>query len=409
MKKGVFTYENGLVGLMALTFGCLFFDRLSLNFLMPFVARDLRLTDTQIGLLAGGLSLAWAVSGFFTTAWAEATDRKKAVFVAAVLLFSLCSVGSGWAVSFGTLLLTRFVMGLSEGVVIPLAQNFVERESSPHRLGLNAGVLQAVGSALFGSILAPVLLVAIAQTMGWRNAFLLAGLPGLGLGLLAWGFVKKRTATSLGGEQRSAGSVGELLRYGNIRWGIGLMCCVLGWWFATLPFITNYFVAVQGMTPQRMGQTMGLLGLSGLIGSALVPALSDRLGRKPTLFVFLGLGVFYPLTVWLLPHSPAQMPLMFITYLPMGCIAIAGAVIPSEAVPAPLKARAMGLLVGVGEIVGGVLVPALSGLLSDVLNASAFLWVSSGMALLGLFFVGKLRETAPVKAKPNQPTLPVTA
>lgn len=32
MKKGLFTYENGLVGLMALTFGCLFFDRLSLNF-----------------------------------------------------------------------------------------------------------------------------------------------------------------------------------------------------------------------------------------------------------------------------------------------------------------------------------------------------------------------------------------
>ena len=408
MKKGLFTYENGLVGLMALTFGCLFFDRLSLNFLMPFVAKDLHLTDTHIGLLAGALSLAWAVSGYFTTAWAEAANRKKISFVGAVVLFSLCSVGSGWAISFGTLLLARFVMGLSEGVVIPLAQNFVERESSPHRLGLNAGLLQAVGSALFGSILAPVVLVSVARSVGWREAFLLAGLPGLVLALLAWWVIKKRTAESVVTQQQPAVSMGELLRYNNVRWGIGLMCCVLGWWFATLPFIANYFVKSQGMTPDQMGQTMGLLGVSGLIGSALVPALSDRFGRKPILFLFLSLGILYPLTVWLLPHSPVQLPLMFVTYFTMGCIAIIGAVIPSEAVPEHLRAKAMGLLMGAGELIGGVLIPTVSGILSDTVNPSAFLWVSSGMAVLALFFVSRLQETAPVRVGTKQPQ-PVVA
>lgn len=409
MKKGLFSYENGLVGLMALTFGCLFFDRLSLNFLMPFVAKDLHLTDTQIGLLAGSLSLAWAVSGYFTTAWAEAANRKKVIFIAAVIAFSLCSVGSGWAISFVTLLVARFVMGLSEGVVIPLAQNFVERESSPNRLGLNAGILQAVGSALFGSILAPVILVNIAGTLGWRNAFLIAGLPGLVLALLAWWFIKKRTAESVAGQQQQVVSFGELLRYNNIRYGIGLMCCVLGWWFATLPFIAKYFVSVQGMTPDQMGQTMGLLGVSGLIGSAVVPALSDRFGRKPILFIFLGIGIFYPIIVWLLPGSPVQLPLMFVTYFTMGCIAIAGAVIPSEAVPAHLRAKAMGLLMGIGELVGGVLIPTVSGILSDAINPSAFLWVSSGMAMTGLFFVAGLVETAPAKvgAKPMLPSVAV--
>ena len=52
MKKGLFSYENRIVALMALTFGCLFFDRLALNFLMPYVAKDLQLNNTQIGLLA---------------------------------------------------------------------------------------------------------------------------------------------------------------------------------------------------------------------------------------------------------------------------------------------------------------------------------------------------------------------
>jgi MFS family permease len=141
---------------------------------------------------------------------------------------------------------------------------------------------------------------------------------------------------------------------------------------------------------------MGLLGVAGLLGSALVPALSDRFGRKPILFIFLTLGIFYPLIVWLLPGSPIQLPLMLLTYFTMGCIAIAGAVIPSEAVPAHLRANAMGLLMGVGELVGGVLVPTVSGILSDTVNPSAFLWVSSAMAVIGLFFVWKLTETAPV-------------
>jgi sugar phosphate permease len=88
MKK-ILTYENGLVALMALVFGCLFFDRLALNFLIPYVAKDLSLSDTQIGLLAGALSLAWAFSSYFSTAWAEANAKKKTVFLVAVGVF-LC-------------------------------------------------------------------------------------------------------------------------------------------------------------------------------------------------------------------------------------------------------------------------------------------------------------------------------
>lgn len=395
--KNLFSYENRIVGLMALTFGCLFFDRLALNFLMPYVAKDLQLSNTQIGLLAGALSLAWAVSSFFSTAWAEANNKKKAVFVMAVFTFSICSFGSGLATSFVALLLARLVMGFAEGPVIPLAQNFVERESSPNRLGLNAGLLQAVGSALFGSILAPVVLVQIAENVGWRNAFFIAGVPGLLMGLLAWKLVRKSTAETAGKREATTLDVSELLRYNNIRWGILAACCVFGWWFATLPFITNYFVTVQGMTADEMGKTMGLLGVSGLLSSIIVPALSDRIGRKPVLLLFCGVGALYPVAVYFLAGSGVQLPAMFLTYFMMGLLPIVAAVIPSESVPNHLKAKALGLTTAVGEIVGGVLVPAVAGVLSDTVNPSAFLWVSSVMAILGIFCVSQLRETAPAK------------
>lgn len=391
--KRVFTYENGIVLLMALTFGCLFFDRLALNFLMPYITKDLDLNNTQIGLLAGGLSLAWAFSSFLTTAWAESNNKKKLVFVVAIFVFSVCSFWSGWAVSFGTLLIARIIMGFSEGPVIPLAQNFVERESSPHRLGLNSGILQGVGSALFGSILAPVLLVQIAENIGWRNAFYVAGIPGLLMGVLAWFFVRKSTAESVQVKDDSKLNIAELLQYNNIKWGIPLACCVFGWWFATLPFISNYFVNIQGMTADEMSKTMGILGVSGLVSSIIVPALSDKIGRKKVIMFFMIVGFFYPFAVYFLNGAVLQLPAMFLTYFMMGTIPLVVAVIPSETLPNHLKAKGIGLITGIGEIVGGVLVPALAGFLSDEIDASAFLWVAAALALLGLFFVMKLEET----------------
>jgi predicted MFS family arabinose efflux permease len=397
MKKSILSYENGIVMLMALTFGCLFFDRLALNFLMPYVAKDLNLSNTQIGLLAGALSLAWAFSSFLTTAWAETNNQKKAVFIIAVFVFSFCSFGSGFATSFITLLLARMVMGFAEGPVIPLAQNFVDKESSPHRLGINAGILQGVGSALFGSILAPVLLVQIAENMGWRNAFFVAGAPGLLLGLLAWKFVKKSTAESVPSKTQSTLNLAELLSYNNIKWGIGVACCIFGWWFATLPFISNYFVSQQGMSSDQMGKTMGLLGVAGLLSSILVPGLSDKIGRKKVLIFFSFVGILYPFAVYFLAGSALHLPAMFLTYFLMGAIPLAAAVVPSEAVPVHLKAKAIGLITGIGEIVGGVFVPAISGVLSDKIDPSAFLWVSAFLAFAGLFFISKLNEQVSTK------------
>ncbi|PKA96717.1 putative MFS family arabinose efflux permease [Flavobacteriaceae bacterium MAR_2009_75] len=392
MKK-FFSYENGIVGLMALTFGVLFFDRLALNYLVPYVAKDLNLNNTQIGLLAAGLSLAWAFSSYFTTAWSEARNKNKITFILAIVIFSVCSFGSGMAIGFGTLLVARLVMGLAEGPVIPLAQIFVERESSPSRLGINVGIVQAVGGALFGSILAPVILIQIAENMGWRTAFYIAGVPGLFMGVLAAIYLKKSTTESRGIKEKNGFNIKELWQYNNIKWGTPLACCVFGWWFATIPFITKYFTDVQGMDAGTMQKTMGLLGLSMLLSSLFFPGISDKIGRKKALLIALCLGIVYPFAVYFLNGTGIHLPAMFITYAMVGTIPLVAAIVPSEAVPNRLKAKAVGFVTAVAEVIGGVLIPAIAGGLSDVINESAFLWVAAVLAVLSLFFLSKLEES----------------
>ena len=46
------SYQVLLVGLLSLNFGIVFFDRNSLNFLMPFVKPDLGLTNEQVTRVA---------------------------------------------------------------------------------------------------------------------------------------------------------------------------------------------------------------------------------------------------------------------------------------------------------------------------------------------------------------------
>ena len=392
MKK-IFTYENGIVSLMSLTFGVLFFDRLALNYLVPYVAKDLSLNNLQIGLLAAGLSLAWAFSSYFTTAWSETRNKNKITFIVAIFIFSICSFGSGLAIGFGTLLAARLIMGLAEGPVIPLAQVFVERESTPRRLGLNVGIVQAVGGALFGSILAPVILIQIAENMGWRTAFYIAGIPGLLIGVITVFYLRKSTTVSRGDKSHNGFNVKELWQYNNIKWGTLLACCVFGWWFATIPFITKYFTDVQGMDAGTMQKTMGLLGVAMLMSSLFFPGISDKIGRKKALLIALSLGVFYPFAVYFLNGSGAHLPVMFVTYAMVGTIPLVAAIVPSEAVPNRLKAKAVGFVTAVAEIVGGVLVPAIAGGLSDAINESAFLWIAAALAVLSLFFLSKLEET----------------
>lgn len=87
MKNKFLTYENKLLAVMSLTFGLVFVDRMAILYLSPFIVKDLGLNNTQIGMLASGLALTWAVSGYVSTAWAEAKNKKKLVFVSAIVLF----------------------------------------------------------------------------------------------------------------------------------------------------------------------------------------------------------------------------------------------------------------------------------------------------------------------------------
>ena len=406
MRRWFSHYENRLLFVLSLSFGFVFFDRNAMSFLAPFVAQDLNLSNTQIGLLVSALSLTWAVSGYLLGARSDRSGRRKAYLLVAVIVFSACSFISGLAGSFFMLLAARLLMGVAEGPILPISQTLMAMNSTPKRRGQNMGIMQNFGSNLLGSCLAPLVLVAIASYYDWRMAFFVAGIPGLIAAWLIWKYVQEPkaiiapVATAITAPTHETWR--DLLRYRNVSLCMLIACFYVAWMVLGWAFMPMYYMNERHFSSTEMGILMSVLGASATVFSYIVPALSDRLGRR-TVVVFSLIGALTPLAA-LYFDGPFWMLclILFLTWSASGVAPIFMATIPYETVPAHRIAACVGLVMGVGEIVGGVLSPIAGGWLADIAGLSAPLMLQAACAvvvgLIGLW----LLETAPLRAKPAQ-------
>ena len=386
-----------LVALLCVNFGILFFDRNALNFLMPYIQPDLGLSYTQVGLLGSALSLTWACAAVFVGWLSDRLRKRKIIIVISTVLFALCSISSGLATGFLMLLAARLLMGLSEGGVMPLSHAMVAAEVEPEHRALAMGVTQNLGSSLLGSTLAPLVLVPIALAWGWRNAFFIAAIPGLISALLVWLYVIERKLPPPA--PRATGDrapVMEVLRNRNVL-VCGFMAVVLvAYLVVTWAFMPLVLVQMRGIGDGAAAGLMATLGVASALCSFLIPWLSDIYGRRPVMALFTLGGVILPLGA-LYYDGPALVLglIFFVGWMFNGIFPMFMATVPVESVSPTQAATAMGIVMGVGEVLGGVIAPSLAGRLSDIYGLQAVCWLLVALALIGGAAALALRETAP--------------
>ncbi len=400
-KGSWLSYENGVLLLLGFTFGLVFFDRNAVGVLGSFIIDDLGLTNEQYGLLGSGLALAWALSAYFVAAWSDALRARKPFVLVSILIFSVCSALSGLATSFVFLLGARLIMGTAEGPFLPVCLSIMNVESSPHRRGLNAGIMQNVFAALIGTSLAPIALTWLAEVFNWRVTFFLSGIPGLICGLLVWLYLREpeRSAAEAGLPAHRAGTGAlRMLEEHNIR-----VCCVIsvfmvGWFLVVLQFIQPTLVTFRGFTANEAAFAFSIMGLNAAICGFLVPAFSDYIGRKPAMILFCFMGMVGPLSalyfggpIW------AIAGLLFVGWSGTGAFPLFMGVVPGETVSRSLAASSMGLVVMVGELLGGVGMPWAAGRIADMTSLAAPMTVAAVCAFCGGVAALFLKETAPRK------------
>ncbi|NUR88901.1 MAG: MFS transporter [Nonomuraea sp.] len=391
-------YENRLLVILFLSFGFVFFDRQALSFLAPYMDADFGLSNAQLGTLSGVLALTWALAGMFAGRLSDALGRRKPILVVAVILFSLFSASSGLMGGFAGLLAARALMGTAEGAVLPMAQSLMVEASRESRRGFNMGLLQGSSAGLLGGIVAPLVVVWIAETYDWRVAFYVTIVPGLVMAALIWKFVRERSPREQVAEPAEPvvrTPIGEVLKLRNIVVCMLIACCYLTWFVTIITFTPTYLTEVKGFGPGTMSGVMTCLGVAWVLWGFATPAISDRIGRRPALIGFTVLAVCCPLAVVYVDSPVLLGAIMVVTYTGLGCFTLFMATIPAETVPRAALATALGVIMGVGELAGGFLGPMVAGWASDQWGLQAAMFIAAGGAVVVVGLAFALKETAP--------------
>lgn len=399
-KKWNARYEYAAVAMLALGFGLVGLDRFIILPLFPVMMSELHLDYQDLGNISAILAIAWGISSIFMGRLSDRIGRRK-VLIPAVLLFSLLAGLSGLANGVAALLLIRAMMGVSEGAFTPTAIAATAESSHPSRRGLNIGIQQAFFPIL-GLGLAPILATQLLLVLpSWRWVFAVVSLPGF---LLAWFMYRNLRETRVPSASAASEEKGQWLDalcYRNVPLNILGMFCMLTSLFVLSVMMPNYLTDYLHLELQQMGFVMSAIGLGGFIGQLVLPGLSDRLGRKP---VVLGSFVATGTCIWLLMHTGAEpltlfVLLFFTTFFNFSMICMTVGPLTGESVPLPLVSTATGLVVGIGEVFGGGVAPALAGYIAQHQGIQYTLYLALGGVALGLLVACLLRETAPLRSK----------
>lgn len=189
---------NYALTILIIAFAFSFLDRVILSMLMVPIQQELHFTDIQLALLHGfAFAVFYALAGLPLGRLADTISRKRLI-AAGILIWSMCTAACGLARGFASLFLCRVGVGIGEAALSPAAFSMLSDYFPPAQRGraiatYQLGVVGGAGLAymLGGLVIAFVssgqafVLPILGELSAWRMTFLLVGLPGVAVALLA--------------------------------------------------------------------------------------------------------------------------------------------------------------------------------------------------------------------------------
>lgn len=236
-----------------------YIDRVAISQAMPAIAHALTFSDKQQGFIFSAFTLAYALFEI-PTGWLGDKIGPRRVLLRVVLWWSFFTAATGWAWSYVSMLLTRFLFGAGEAGCFP---NLTKALSAwlPTRDRTRAQALMWMG-ARWGGASAPLLVVAVMTFVSWRVAFSFFAVFGLAWAVIFWAWFRDNPR-----EHKSVNAAElDLLKeneqnvqgHGNVPWrkmasrpavwllGAQYFCLSFGWYFY-VTWLPTYLKEARGM------------------------------------------------------------------------------------------------------------------------------------------------------------------
>lgn len=169
---------------LMLIYACHYLDRSVISIVAEPIRLEFGLSDRELGLLTGlAYGMSFALAGLPFGYLIDRVNRRRLISTVVVVWSSMTAL-AGLVQSYAGLLVTRVLLGAAEAGGTPTAMSLIS-DLFPARLRSTALGVYYLGAGI-GAAASAVIAAVVAAQYGWRAAFIVAGVPGIVLGLLAW-------------------------------------------------------------------------------------------------------------------------------------------------------------------------------------------------------------------------------
>ncbi len=253
--------------------------RLSMGVIIPEVIEEYGLSEVGGGGLLTSFSGAMSI---FIIFGGYISDRigKKITMSMGLTIMSFGIILAGHSAGYLSLLTFLFITGIGSGIFLPTLYALVG-EVVPAARGALIGVTN--GFFGLGGFLGPWVTAMLILNIGWRSPFWLIGGLSLAFSVLLWlnpylkDHQERATVSSEGGYL-------PLLRDHHIIFlciGIGIANFAYTSFIAWTP---SYMEKIGNLNLSEVGLAFGSYSIIGALGAIFFGALSDRVGRRRTIF-----------------------------------------------------------------------------------------------------------------------------
>jgi len=381
-----------VVGLLWVVALLNYLDRQVIFSLFPLLRKDLGLTDPELGLVSAGFLWVYAFASPFAGYLGDRLGRRRVVLFSLVI-WSVVTLLTGLARSFGQLLAARAVMGLSEAFYIPAALAMI---SAQHGEATRAKAVRLPESgSYFGIVRGVVGGGGLGQHYGWRPVFWGLGAGGVAYGLFLFRALRGEVSGSLepvpsGGFGRSVLAILRVPGFSAVLFVFAAMSLCNWMVYTWLPlFLYDRFhlsLAAAGFASTFYIQGSGLMGI--LLGGWLADSWMKKNERARIWTQALGLFGAAP---FLILAGAASTPVLL--YVALVLYGFGRGVYDSNIMPVLCgligdehRATGYGLLNFVGVLVGGVAAYG-AGLVKSTLGLGAAIEIAGVILLVSAFVV----------------------
>ncbi len=278
----------------------IFFNYLTRNNLalaLPRIADEFGWSDRAVGsngeVLLGVFFISYGLSNAVLSPLAERLGAKASTAIAIATFSILTLLFAPLGISFGALVILRLLLGLAQGVHIPMMSAIIS-QWFPLKERSRANTLWGLGMILEVAI-SPLLVIGLIERFSWRPAFAILGVASLVLALpLTIWLVQDRPQQSLPGRGDVAPLFSPVSERSNIGWsdlvanGRFWLAVVGGslnnfCTFGILGWLPIYFNRAKGVDFEALGWPLTLVFAIGILGTVTMAVVGDWLGKRSLL------------------------------------------------------------------------------------------------------------------------------